>query len=225
MHVEVPKAKKWKEFGSEYLMIVVSIVTALGLEHAVTSYHHRHLAHDATERIEVELRANAKDIDEVLDHNRDMQKRVERLRVAFLDDLRSGTPEQVAINRMLAQDKNALELAVQTPTLQHEAWDVAVANQAASYIEPARLERYAAVYAHMRDVSAIENGAGNKFFNGPQMINVFADVQLGKAQARDLLGLLGQMVSAYGSADGNLMNLQKDLAKGFGPAKHEITQR
>lgn len=225
MHVEVPKAKKWKEFSSEYLMIVVSIVTALALEHAVTSYHHRHLAHEASQRIEAELRANAKDVDEVLKHNRDMQQRVEKLRVAFIEDLKSGTPEQVAIDRMLAKDKDALDLSVHSPTLRHEAWDVAVANQAASWIDATRLERYAALYAHMRDIGAIENGAGNKFFNGAEMVNVFADLQLGKAQARDLLRLLGQMVAAYGSADGNLISLQKDLATDFGLSTEQTAHR
>lgn len=225
MHAEVPKSKKWKEFSSEYLMIVVSIVTALSLEQAVSSYHHRHLAHEATERIEAELRANAKEIDAALKHNKGLQERVEKVRFAFLEDLKSGTPEQLAIDRMLAKDKDALNLAVESPTLRHEAWDVAVANQAASWIEAARLERYAGLYAHMRDITAIENGAGNKFFDGPQMVNVFADVQLGKAQARDLLRLLNQMVSTYGSTDGNLANLQNDIAADFGPANDHSVQR
>ena len=35
MHFEVPKAKKFKEFGGEYVMIVISILTALALEAAV----------------------------------------------------------------------------------------------------------------------------------------------------------------------------------------------
>ncbi|MGZ5201316.1 MAG: hypothetical protein ACXWC4_16230 [Telluria sp.] len=225
MHVEMPKAKKFKEFGGEYVMIVISIITALGLEHAVQTYHHRQLAHEATERIEAELRDNAKGIASSLSHNEALQKRVAKLRSAFLEDLKRGTPEQVAIEHMLAQDKVALDLAVHSPTLRHEAWDVAVANQAASWIEPARLERYAALYAHMRDVDAISNGAANRFFDGPQMVNIFSDLEFGKGQARDLLRLLKQMETAYGSADGNLINLRDDLAEGFAPKATEVARR
>ena len=69
MHVELPKAKKFKEFGGEYVMIVISIITALGLEHAVQSYHHRHLAHEASVRIEAELRSNLAELDDAITHN------------------------------------------------------------------------------------------------------------------------------------------------------------
>lgn len=218
MHVEVPKAKKWKEFSSEYLMIVVSIVTALLLEHLVTNYHHRHLAHEATERIEAELRANQQDIDASLAHNEEMQQRLKKTTVAFLDDLKRGTADQVAIDRLMARDVKALDLSISSPSMQHEAWDVAVANQAATWIEPAKMEGYAALYGHMRDVDAISNGAGNKFVDGAQMVNVFADVQLGKAQARELLHVLNQMIVAYGAVDGNLATLRDDFAKRLAPA-------
>ena len=69
MHFEVPKSKKLKEFGGEYVMIVISILTALALEHAVQTIHHKHLAHEAADKIEAELRLNAKDVQTVLAHN------------------------------------------------------------------------------------------------------------------------------------------------------------
>jgi hypothetical protein len=47
MHFEVPKAKSFKEFGGEYLMIVISIATALALEHSVQTWHRRHMAEQA----------------------------------------------------------------------------------------------------------------------------------------------------------------------------------
>jgi len=39
MHVEVPKSHSFKEFAGEYVMIVVSILTALALENGVHRYH------------------------------------------------------------------------------------------------------------------------------------------------------------------------------------------
>jgi hypothetical protein len=52
MHFEVPKAKKFKEFGGEYVMIVISILTALALEQGLEALHHRHLAHEAADQDE-----------------------------------------------------------------------------------------------------------------------------------------------------------------------------
>lgn len=225
MHVELPKAKKFKEFGGEYVMIVISIITALGLEHAVQTYHHRKLAQEASERIEAELRQDQKSIESVLKHNQDLQRRVGKLRSALLDDIRHGTPDKLAIDRMISLDEKALNLAIHSPTLRHEAWDVAVANQAASFIEPDKLERYASLYARVREVDTLSNGSGNTFVDGPEMVGVFSDLELGKASARDVLRLLKQMEASYEGVDGNLQHLRDDIAEGFEPKAIATAQR
>ena len=69
MHFEVPKAKSFKEFGGEYLMIVVSIVTALALEHGVQTWHHHRIAAEAAAKIDQELREDAGNVAEVAKHN------------------------------------------------------------------------------------------------------------------------------------------------------------
>jgi hypothetical protein len=214
MHVEVPKNKlhSFREFAGEYAMIVVSIITALALEHGVQTWHHRHLAHEASVRIEAELRHNLKDIDDVLAHNRAEQEKTAKLLLGFLGELRQGVPDKVAIAHLM-EHKGFLALSIHSPTQRREAWDVAVASQAASWMEPELLERYAGIYAHMRDNQAIEHGSGNKFFNGPQMINVSTDLQLGRASAQDIARILNQMVNAYGSYDGNLELLRADIAR------------
>jgi hypothetical protein len=221
MHVELPKAKKWKEFSGEYVMIVISIITALGLEHAVQTYHHHHLAQVATERIEAELRANQNALDRSLKHNLEMHARVDKLYSALRAELKQGTPDQAAIDKLLEQDKEAIVLSVRFPGVQHEAWDVAVANQAASWIDPDKLQNFAALYAHMRDIDTISNGAGNRFLDGPQWADMYADIQVGKVPARDLYHMLHQMTQAYGSMDGNLQGLRDDFAKRLGELKSE----
>jgi hypothetical protein len=106
-------------------------------------------------------------------------------------------------------------LSVLAPTLRYEAWDVAVANQAASWIEPEQLEGYAALYAHIREYRAISNGSGNKFLDGPQFVNVFADLELGRASAQDVMRILSQIENAYSAEDGNQVGLRDDIAKGL----------
>jgi hypothetical protein len=225
MHVELPKAKKWKEFSGEYVMIVISIVTALGLEHAVQTYHHRHQAHQASDRIEAELRANLKEIEGTLKTNEERKARIAKMRVALRDDLRRGTPDKDAIEHTLKAEPHSLQIGIKSPTLRHEAWDVAVANQAASFIEPDKLERYASLYAEMRDVERISSGSGNKFFDGPQLVTVLTDLDLGKASARDMLITLQQIEWSYGGADGNLQNVRDHLAKTFAPKTATTAQR
>jgi hypothetical protein len=213
MHVELPKAKKFKEFSGEYVMIVISIVTALGLEHAVQSYHHRHQAHEAAARIEAELRVNLAELDNSIAHNEKEEKTSEALRRGFVEELRSGASDKTAIEHLLEKHRNEISLSVRVPTLRREAWDVAVANQAASWIEPERLEGYAALYARIRDVTAISNGSGNKFLDGPQFVNVFADLQIGRANAQDVLRILSQIEHAYGAEDGNQVGLRAAIAE------------
>jgi hypothetical protein len=106
--------------------------------------------------------------------------------------------------------------------LRHEAWDVAVANQAASFIEPQQLQRYAALYAQMRDVDALAKGGGNRLYDGPGLINLFSDLELGRAAARDVARVMRQVESAYASTDSNLVELRKDLAKAFPLTSAEI---
>jgi hypothetical protein len=226
MHVEVPKNKlhSFREFAGEYAMIVVSIITALGLEHAVQNWHRRHLAHEATVKIEAELRYNLKEVNNSLEHNRTEQAKTMKVFQAFLDDLKHGASDKDAIARLMENPEH-FNLSVNSPTLRHEAWDVAVANQSASWMEPERLERYAGIYAHMRDNQAIEHGSNNKFFDGPQLMNVGTDLQLGRASAQDVARVLNQIVSAYGSVDGNLELLQADLAKSVKAGDTELAHR
>jgi hypothetical protein len=213
MHVELPKAKKFKEFGGEYVMIVISIATALALEHAVQAYHHRHQAHEASEKIEAELRFDLKEIDGAISHNEAEQKRVFKLRNELLAGMRRGDPDKELLVKLAAANRDPLKISVHTPTLRREAWEVAVANQSAGWMEREQLEKYAALYSHMRDIQAISNGSGNKFFDGPQLVNVQTDLQVGRAGAADVLRALTQVMFAYGSENGNLVELREDFAK------------
>jgi hypothetical protein len=59
MHFEVPSLPhSVKEFAAHYFMIVVSILTALGLEATVEHLHHKHAAEAAQKSIEQELHNN-----------------------------------------------------------------------------------------------------------------------------------------------------------------------
>ena len=99
MHFEVPKSKKLKEFGGEYVMIVISILTALALEHTFQAIDHRQLAHEASEKIEAELRANAKEINDVLAHNEHDLAQVKRVRAELLKGIQDKVPDEALMAR------------------------------------------------------------------------------------------------------------------------------
>ncbi|WP_198115825.1 hypothetical protein [Massilia rhizosphaerae] len=213
MHFEVPKSKSLKEFGSEYVMIVISILTALALEHTAQAIHHKQLAHEAGEKIEAELRLNAKEVKEVLAHNeRDLQQ-ITRVRAELLQGIRDKVADDALMARFKTDWKAGLVLSISLPTLRHEAWDAAVANQAVTWMEDERLQRFATAYATIRDVQALSTNGGVSFLDGPRMMDAESDLETGMATPHEMLKALTQVRSAYGSIDGNMQGLLKDLPK------------
>lgn len=211
MHFEVPKAKKFKEFGGEYLMIVISILTALALEAVVEKVHHSHLAREASERIEAELRMNVADVKKVLAHNHEKQKVLMTAREQMLAALRAHIDDKAFMQRFENEWHTAVRFNVLSPSLRREAWEAAVASQAVTWMPRDSIEKYANTYAEMREVSALFHGGTVSFLDGPRMEDVFSNVQMGIGDPKDIFRTVTQMVNAYSSLDGDLQDLQRDL--------------
>lgn len=210
MHVELPKSKTLKEFGGEYVMIVISILTALGLEQVMETVHHRHLAHEASENIEAELRTNIKEISNVLKHNEHDLKQIETVRDALREAILVKTDDKALMARFKTDWNGALILGIHVPALRHEAWDAAVANQAVTWIGAEKLQRYATAYANIRDVHAM-TVSQSMFLDGPRYMDAISNYQLGLSTPADMYRTLTQVQSAYGSIDGNLQSLLKEI--------------
>ena len=210
MHFEVPKAKTLKEFGGEYLMIVISIATALALEHGVQTLHHRHLAHEAAVKIDAEIQANVQELDAALNHNNDQLKKTLLAREQLLAGIKDKAADHTLITQLMQQHK--LGISMLTPSLRREAWEVAVSSQAVSWMPQQQLERYSGIYASMRDVHSISS-SGSNFLNGAAMLNTFSDIQMGEGDPKAVYRTLTQMISAYSNTDGNLQELRDKLAK------------
>lgn len=218
MHFEVPKAKTFKEFGGEYLMIVISILTALALESVVEKVHHGHLAHEASEQIDTELRTNIADIKEVLAHNGQKEKALIATRDQMLAALRAHVNDEEFIHRFEREWHTSVAMSIHEPSLRREAWEAAVASQAVTWMPHGRLEKYANAYAEMRDINALINGGAMNFLDGPRMQDVFSNVQMGIGDPKDIFRIVTQMINAYSSNDGNLKSLQAELEQASGGA-------
>jgi hypothetical protein len=179
----------------------------------VQTIHHKHLAHEAAEKIEAELRLNAKDVQTVLAHNESDRKEVERVRAELLQGIRDKVADDALMARFKTDWKRGITLGIQVPTLRHEAWDAAVANQAVTWMPDEQLQRYVTAYADIREIRTLTASGGANFLDGPRMMDILSDLETGKATPHQMLRTLTQIRSAYGSVDGNLDGLLKSLPK------------
>lgn len=213
MHFEVPKAKKFKEFGGEYVMIVISILTALALEHGVQSWHHRHLAHEAAEKMNAELRETIKEVNAALEHNEKKRLALHALREQLLTEIRGKTPDAELMRRFDREWRPMMQLDLETPGMRREAWEAAVANQAVTWLPREALERYAAAYGAIRDHNAITYNGTMSFFDAPRLMDTFSNAQMGVSNPQEIYRAVHHMVVAYDNFDGNLKSLNQLLQK------------
>lgn len=213
MHVEVPKSHSFKEFAGEYIMIVVSIITALALENGVHRYHQNHRAHEAVRNIEAELAANLTDLRATIKKNEAQIATTTKMRDILLANIEAGASDQEAIGDAIKKAGGNFGIVMETPSFQHEAWDVAVANQSLTWVETGRLKHYANQYSNMRDTQTVLANRGTSFVDNAQIAAAFANFRLREYNARDTYRVLTQITSTYEATNSLLKNLTKVLAE------------
>lgn len=213
MHFEVPSLPhSVKEFAAHYFMIVLSILTALGLEATVEHLHHKHAAEAAQRAVETELRNN---LDELrADDARNMARLgpLKKLSEELIKDFDDGVPVAQIKQKMAERVKAGIDFGIFYPTLQHEAWDVAVANQSASYMEPETLRRLSAAYASQRDVN---QASLTVFVNVPAYLDALTDARVGNADPREFLRSIRQAQMTVQGAHNKFVELERHLEEAF----------
>lgn len=219
MHLELPKARleSLKDFFKHYLMIVLSILTALGLEAWIEHTHHRHAAALAQTQIEAEIRANLAQVQSSLAQDARRAKTLAQVRDALVQDFKAHASDEAMarhVQSLVALD--GFNLNLRWPTLRREAWDVAVANQSASWIDDARMRRYAAAYAGQRDVVTTLGANLALVMDGPRMVDAMTDMRTGQVRPREFLHVIGQMTLMLDQAQSNLRTLEQHLQAALG---------
>jgi len=213
MHLELTKVRlhSLKDFAKHYLMIVLSILTALGLEAWIEHAHHAHAAAAASQQIEAEIRTNLTETHTALKHDAEQLERLNTIRDAVTQDLKTHVPDDAIKQHILTLTKDQFDLSLQFPTLRHEAWDVAVANQSASWIEHDRMQHYSAAYANQRDAitKMTENTA--ILMSGTGLVDTLADLRTDEVQPREFLHVISQMIAMQGQTVNSLGTLEKQL--------------
>ncbi|MFC4525822.1 hypothetical protein ISN76_01080 [Dyella halodurans] len=209
MHLELERVhlQSLKDFAKHYLMIVLSILTALGMEASIERSHHRSAASDASARIQAEIRANLAEIQKERSHDFARWQELGKIRDALVSDIKAHASDAAINEHFRAMTKDGFYLAFRWPVLRHEAWDVAVANQSAGWMDDDELRRYTAVYAAQNSTSATMTEDLPTVLNGPRMMDALADLQVGDVQPRELLYVVNQMATVAGEATGDLDSL------------------
>ena len=221
MHLELPNVRlqSVRDFLKHYLMIVLSILTALGLEAWIERAHHQRAAQTASAQIEAEIRANLGEVHASLAKDARQARALASIRDALLSDFKAHASDEAMVRHiqsLVAVDSFNLNLS--WPTLRQEAWDVAVANQSASWIDDARMRRYSAAYASQRDTATTLGVNLALVMNGPRMMDAMTDLSTGDIQPREFLHVVSQMAAMLVQAQNNLRTLEGHLQDGLGNA-------
>jgi hypothetical protein len=214
MHLELPKVRleSLKDFFKHYLMIVLSILTALGLEAWIEHAHHQHAAETARAQMEAEIRTNLTEVRSSIAKDAGRAKALQAIRDAVVEDFQAHAPDETIARHIQSLVRaDGYNLNLNWPTLRHEAWDVAVANQSASWIDDARMRRYSAAYAAQRDFTYALNANLALLIDGSKMIDTITDLRTGSVQPREFLHVISQMYAMLDQAQGSLRTLQKPL--------------
>jgi hypothetical protein len=216
MHFEVPKAKSIREFAGEYVMIVISIATALALEHTVQTVHHHRLAEEAAHSMQQELRATVAELDVSVQDNQKEIERLSKLRKALQDDIEQKLPERQTMEHMKQMSNHKLDINLHLPSVKHEAWDVAVASQAASWMAPAELQRYSSAYAAIHDSKQLVE-TGVNFMAGTQFTKALSDLQISAVSPRDMHYILTSLLISHRQVNSSIVDLRASLLKALPP--------
>jgi hypothetical protein len=219
MHVEPPghAPQSLREFATHYLMIVLGILTAVGIEQGIESIHHRELAAQATRDIEVELRGNLHEASTAFAENRKRLAELKATEEALTQDvLRKDASPATFEARM-----KTIAIGVATPALRRDAWEAAIASQALSYVDPATVRRYSEGYSAQREVTQTIIATFN-IGNWPsELQGSVVDAKLGKVDQVALLKALATYEMALAAAAENERELQEAFKAAIGPQAGE----
>ncbi len=213
MHFEIPKLpmRGFKDFAKHYLMIVLSILTALGLEAWIEHAHHTHAAALASQQIEAELQANLDGVHDSYQKNRQSLVSLHQLDDAIAKDVRDGKPD-AAINQHIQALKNEFSLSLDWPIFANQAWDVAVANQSATWMNHAALSEYSAAYSKQRDAANWVAQDSTLFLDAPRMATLRTRIDLGReVDPIEFLSVLRQMIITSSETQSHLQQVESQL--------------
>ncbi len=214
MHVEPPKAHlmSLSEFGLHYVMILLSILTAIGLEEGLRTYHDHEAAHTAQQTIERELLSNLSDLRDAMKLNHDRLDILQKLGNDLAEDIRHSQNAEALKKKLVEEYIPKLTIGLMLPSQSHQAWDVAVSSQAAVHIPRDKLEAYTAAYTIEHDALGGANSA-MLLLDAPRVVDFQADAEIGFADPKRFLEVLREAKAINAVGLSNLTTAEQEMVK------------
>jgi uncharacterized membrane protein YccC len=159
------------EFFLHLFTITIGLLIAVGIEGAVSYFHHRHLVHEAEATLREEIEHNAKSLSSALDTIHQEQK-------AINDDLAALKRIQAHPDDEKAQHAS-LNAQFRMLGLEDTAWKTAQATEALTYMPYDKAQQYSDIYSAQETFTRAEEkqledeaafvGEAQKFDNLPKM--------------------------------------------------------
>ena len=211
MQVDAPHhaPSTFQEFVRQYAMVVLSILTALALEHLAVAWHDSASARASKARIDAELQGNLVDLRTAQKNNAENVDAVKAAVRALVDLLRKPPVDNDVTMKTI---KPALDhFGISVVGWQRDAWDAAIADQSASHMESADLRRYAEIYASEHDMETEASLLlGGEWLT--RAAELLVDVRLGKVDARLITNQMVRFLVAGEQIEAEQRKLDKLLA-------------
>lgn len=201
----------------EFFMIVLGVLTALALDQLAQNFLHARAAQATKAMLDAEIRANLGTIRHIRKIHLERAESMAALGELLLRDIKARVPDAQIIahfSREVAGGKY-FGMNVNTPILDHTAWDVAVADQSASWMESAQLRRYASVYSMHNRLPEHVRAKMPHVLDGPDMVDVESDLEMGLSDPRALYRAIKQTLAAFQMVDANLQTAETLTLRAF----------
>jgi hypothetical protein len=139
----------WRDFFIHLATITIGLLIALSLEGCVQFWHHRSLVHEAEESLQIEIKANAQELQGALD---DVRKEQESLR------------QDIAVMRKIVanpKETNREDVTInfRIRTFANVSWKTAQSTGALSYMPYERAKEYSKIYSAQDEIDEAEHQA------------------------------------------------------------------
>jgi len=217
MHVEPPThaPTNFKELAVHYVMIVLGILTALGLEAGFEALHHRKLARQTVQQVEAELRMNLAEARSTVKQNRESVAQLNSVYAEVRQLMEKGQAKPAALHALLTE---RLRISVFLPGLRRDAWDTALADQALIHLPINDLRRLSEAYTAQRDAQQAIQTTFNAMSSFSRLTDATVDAEFGRGDPVDLIKALHAYRMTLNGVIGVGQGLEKQLAQSLGEA-------
>lgn len=132
----------WRDFLIHLITITIGLGIALSLEGCVEWKHHKNLVHEAQEGLQVEIEANAKELQGTLDQLKEENKELAEDIVVL----------RAIIAKSKDQDKGHLKVNFNLPAFDDVSWVTAKSTGALSYMPYEQAHQYSDIYNQQDEV-------------------------------------------------------------------------